>query len=236
MIEHDKKRIIVALDYPSAEQALEFVQLLEPDSCRVKVGFELFVSGGPELVNTLVLRGYEIFLDLKLHDIPNTVAAACRSAATLGVWMLNVHASGGRAMLDAAAEALSEFNTPPKLIAVTVLTSLDDTDMAQLGINRRVQEQVLEMARLAESAGLDGIVCSARESAAMRPMLGKDFLLVTPGIRPQGAVSDDQKRTMTPLEAVNAGSNYLVIGRPITRAPEPMQVVERINNQIGYAG
>jgi orotidine-5'-phosphate decarboxylase len=232
-VEHKDKRIIVALDFPSTVHALKFAQRLDPHSCRLKVGFELFVSAGPELVNTLVMRGYDVFLDLKLHDIPNTVAAACRSAARLGVWMLNVHASGGRVMLEAAVAALSDFEDPPKLIAVTVLTSLDDADLVQQGIHRTVHEQALEMASLAKSTSLDGVVCSAREAALMRRALGDEFLLVTPGIRPQGAAADDQKRIMTPVEAVSEGSDFLVVGRPITRAPDPMHVVETINSEIG---
>ena len=234
-VDHKEKRVVVALDFPSAEQALDCVQRLDPHSCRLKVGFELFISGGPDLVKTLASRGHEVFLDLKLHDIPNTVAAACRSAARLGVWMLNVHAAGGRAMLEAARDALAGLDSPPKLIAVTVLTSLDDADLNQVGIQRTVHEQALAMARLAKSTGLDGVVCSAREVSILRQALGDEFLLITPGIRPQGASMDDQKRIMTPAEAVSLGSDYLVIGRPITRAPDPLVVVEKINSQIETA-
>lgn len=234
-IDRKEKRVVIALDFPSSQRALEFVQLLDPKSCRLKVGFELFISGGPELVRAVVSQGYDVFLDLKLHDIPNTVAAACRAAAGLGVWMLNIHATGGRAMLVAAKEALAGLEHRPKLIAVTVLTSLDDADLIELGIQSGTQEQALNMARLANSIGLDGVVCSAREASKMRRALGDEFLLVTPGIRPQGAASDDQKRIVTPEEAVREGADYLVIGRPITRASDPMAVVYGINHQLAIS-
>jgi orotidine-5'-phosphate decarboxylase len=233
MIKHSfQKRIIVALDFPNSQEALQFVEHLDPELCRLKVGFELFVSAGPELLKILHNKGFDIFLDLKLHDIPNTVAAACRSAARLGVWMINVHASGGRDMLEAARDALVPMINAPKLIAVTVLTSLADDDLLDIGVQRKVQEQTLGLAELARATGLDGVVCSAQETSLLRQNLGDKFLLVTPGIRPRGVISDDQKRVMTPTEAVNLGSDYLVIGRPITQAADPMAVIFSINSQI----
>lgn len=226
------RRLIVALDFPSAQQALQFVKQLDPNSCRLKVGFELFISAGPSLVEALVDQGFEVFLDLKLHDIPNTVAAACRAAARLGVWMLNVHASGGRRMLEAAKDALAGVDSAPLLIAVTVLTSLDDRDLGQIGVERSVQDQTLDLAALAQSAGFDGVVCSAHETRILRQNLGDELVLVTPGIRPDEGLSDDQKRITTPAEALRMGSDYLVIGRPITQASDPGTVISRINAQI----
>jgi len=227
------KRIIVALDFPNAQDALQFVQQLDPEFCRLKVGFELFVSAGPELVKMLHNKGFDIFLDLKLHDIPNTVAAACRAAASLGVWMLNVHAAGGRDMLEAAKKALAPMEKDaPKLIAVTVLTSLADNDLLDIGVQRKVSEQALRLAKLADAAGLDGVVCSAQEAPLLRQKLGDKFVLVTPGIRLQDDASHDQKRVMTPIEAVKSGSDYLVIGRPITQAADPMAVIRSTNTLI----
>lgn len=226
-------RLIVALDFANAQQALQFVEQLDPDSCRLKVGFELFVSAGPSLVEALVKQGFKVFLDLKLHDIPNTVAAACRAAARLGVWMLNVHASGGRSMLEAAKNAMAGVDSAPLLIAVTVLTSLDDRDLGQIGIERSVQDQTLGLAALAQSVGIDGVVCSAHEAQFLRQNLGDEFVLVTPGIRLHESSSDDQKRIMTPVEALRMGSDYLVIGRPITQAVDPRTAVRMINAKIG---
>ncbi|MCP4409756.1 MAG: orotidine-5'-phosphate decarboxylase [Gammaproteobacteria bacterium] len=226
-------RLIIALDFANAQQALQFVEQLDPNSCRLKVGFELFVSAGPSLVEALVKQGFKVFLDLKLHDIPNTVAAACRAAARLGVWMLNVHASGGRSMLEAAKDALAGVDSAPLLIAVTVLTSLDDRDLGQIGIERSVQEQTLGLAALAQSVGIDGVVCSAHEAQFLRQNLGDEFVLVTPGIRLHESSSDDQKRIMTPVEALRMGSDYLVIGRPITQAADPGTAVRMINAKIG---
>lgn len=226
-------RVIVALDFASASEALQFVERLEPGSCRVKVGFELFVAAGPGLIEELTRRGFEIFLDLKFHDIPNTVASVCRVAADLGVWMMNVHASGGSAMLHAAREALEAKAHRPHLIAVTVLTSMDRTDLAGLGIEREPGEQALMLAGLAADAGLDGVVCSAQEAAQMRKQFGEEFLLVTPGIRPASAAAGDQKRVMTPVDAIQAGSSYLVIGRPITQAADPSAVLATINKELG---
>ncbi|RMG59851.1 MAG: orotidine-5'-phosphate decarboxylase [Gammaproteobacteria bacterium] len=223
-------RTIVALDFPDAARALEFVAGLDPSLCRLKVGFELFVAAGPALVEQLVERGYSVFLDLKFHDIPNTVAAACRAAAMLGVWMINLHASGGRRMMEAAREALHDVPDAPLLIGVTVLTSMDARDLAELGIRRDPAEQALFLAGLARDCGLDGVVCSAREAERMKAELGKDFLLVTPGIRPVGSDAGDQRRIVTPEEAFRMGSDYLVVGRPVTGAENPVEVLHGIES------
>ena len=227
-----KKPVIVALDFSDSRQTLGFVEQLDPKLCRVKVGFELFVSSGPDLVRNLVAQGFDIFLDLKFHDIPNTVAAACAAASELGVWMLNIHATGGRTMMEVAKQAVSNTQNRPNIIGVSVLTSLADDDLKKIGISRSVTEQVQELASLAKAAGLDGVVCSGQEASILRASLGEDFLLVTPGIRPRGYGSDDQKRIMDPVEAVKAGANYLVIGRPITQASRPMEVLRAVNDQI----
>lgn len=225
-------KVIVALDFASAGEALAFVDKVDPASCRLKIGFELYVAAGPSLVETLVRRGFDVFLDLKFHDIPNTVASACRVAAGLGAWMMNVHASGGLAMMQAAREAIEGAGRRPYLIAVTVLTSMDREDLAALGIDRSPAEQALLLAGLTQSAGLDGVVCSAQEAAAMRDRYGDAFLRVTPGIRPASAEVGDQKRVMTPTAAVRAGASHLVIGRPITRAEEPQAVLDGINREL----
>ncbi|WP_018954043.1 orotidine-5'-phosphate decarboxylase [Thioalkalivibrio sulfidiphilus] len=225
-------RIIVALDFPDAGQALEFTARLDPDACRLKVGFELFVSAGPALVEKLVAAGFDVFLDLKFHDIPNTVASACRAASQLGVWMMNVHASGGGRMLQAAREALEGQSHRPRLIAVTVLTSMDERDLDELGLGKDVGRLAEALAGLTAASGLDGVVCSASEAPMLRQRHGEDFLLVTPGIRPRSAEQDDQRRVMTPAEAIRAGSSYLVVGRPITRAEAPMEVLEAMNAEI----
>lgn len=225
-------RVIVALDFPDARAARAFVEPLTPSQCRLKVGFELFVSEGPALVAHLVERGFDVFLDLKFHDIPNTVAAACRAAAGLGVWMVNVHASGGRVMMSRAREAVDASAHRPKIIAVTVLTSMDDTDLAGIGVTRPAAAQAVELARLTHDCGLDGVVCSAAEAGQMRSACGEDFLLVTPGIRPGGSEQGDQKRIMTPSSAVEAGADYLVIGRPITQATDPVAMLESINAEL----
>lgn len=228
---HDPK-IIVALDYASAAEASALVARLEPALCRVKVGKELFTAAGPAFVDRLVSTGFGVFLDLKFHDIPNTVAAACRAAASLGVWMLNVHALGGRAMLAAAHEAVTAGAHQPKLIAVTVLTSMGAGDLAEVGVSGTPAEAVLRLARLSRDCRLDGVVCSAREASTLRADCGSDFLLVTPGIRPASAEVGDQVRIATPADAVRDGANYLVVGRPITQAPDPLRVLEQINNEI----
>ncbi|WP_455379766.1 orotidine-5'-phosphate decarboxylase [Acidihalobacter prosperus] len=229
-------RVIVALDYPDEASALRLVELLDPELCRLKVGFELFVSAGPALVENLAIRGFDVFLDLKFHDIPNTVASACRAAANLGVWMLNVHASGGIAMMSAAREALASLSSPPLLIAVTVLTSLDNSDLKAVGVDRTGEEQVIELARLAESCGLDGVVCSGTEAKPLRNHMGDDFILVTPGIRLQENTNDDQKRVLTPEDAIRAGSDFLVIGRTITRTSNPLSQLRLIDAQIRSTG
>jgi orotidine-5'-phosphate decarboxylase len=228
----NKKRIIVALDAPEADAALALAARLDPRVCRVKVGEELFVAAGPAVVERLQERGFEIFLDLKFHDIPNTVAGACRSAARLGVWMMNVHASGGEAMLRAAREALESVARPPLLIAVTILTSVSQSDFAAAGFSGSVAEAVERLARLARTCGLDGVVCSAREAPLVRHAVGDDFTLVTPGIRLPGDALDDQARLVTPVEAVRLGADYLVIGRSIARAADPAAVLESIRASL----
>lgn len=229
----DDPRVIVALDFASGDDALAFARGLSPGSCRVKVGKELFVSAGPALVESLHRAGFEVFLDLKFHDIPNTVAQACLAAARLGVWMMNVHASGGSRMMRAAREILERVEARPKLVAVTVLTSLEDQDLAEIGMtSTTAAEAALRLARLAAESGLDGVVCSAREVPILRNALGSGFLLVTPGIRPAGADIDDQARIATPSMAIREGASYLVIGRPITRAADPRRALEDIRKEI----
>jgi orotidine-5'-phosphate decarboxylase len=225
-------RVIVALDFPDAKGALALAQRLDPKQCRVKVGKELYTAAGPSLVEQLQRAGFGVFLDLKYHDIPNTVAGACTAAARLGVWMINVHALGGRAMMAAAREAVAKAGKPPKLVAVTLLTSMGSADMADVGITGGPEDAVARLARLAQSCGLDGVVCSPQEAAALRRQCGKDFLLVTPGTRPADSGQDDQQRVATPREAVAAGADYLVIGRPITRAPDPIAALRAIHAEI----
>ena len=233
--EHTQKenpRIIVALDYANAEDALNMADKLDPESCRLKVGKELFTREGPSIVEQLIKKDFDIFLDLKYHDIPTTVAKACIAAAELGVWMVNVHASGGKKMMSAAAKALADYGQQkPLLIAVTVLTSMNDQDLAELGINSSVADQVLKLAGLANESNLDGLVCSAKEASALRQQF-PNLSLVTPGIRPKDSATNDQQRIMTPFDALTAGSDYLVIGRPITQASEPMEMVAAIQNEI----
>ncbi len=228
-----ESKIIVALDFPAEAPALALVERLDPARCRLKVGKEMFTRAGPAFVRRLVDSDYEVFLDLKFHDIPNTVAAACDAAADLGVWMMNLHASGGRRMMEAAREQLSQRGDAPLLIAVTVLTSLDAADLEQIGCAGEPEERVLRLARLTRDAGLDGIVCSPREAATVRRQIGDGFTLVTPGVRPASAATGDQKRVMTPADAIAAGANYLVIGRPITAAPDPMAALGAIELEIG---
>lgn len=228
-------KIIIALDYPEAAPALALADRLQPSLCRLKVGKELFVAAGPALVEQLMRRGFEIFLDLKFHDIPNTTAQACKAAAGLGVWMVNVHALGGCKMLEAAREAIETCTHRPRLIAVTLLTSMAQEDLAGIGIDATPAEMVLRLARLARDSGLDGVVCSAQEAALLREHCGGEFCLVTPGIRPAQASLDDQSRVMTPRAALQAGSSYLVIGRPVTRAEDPLQALLAINKEIGAA-
>lgn len=226
-------RVIVALDFADGAQAREFVTRLQPGSCRLKVGKELFTREGPGLVRQLVEQGFDVFLDLKFHDIPNTVARACEAAAALGVWMVNVHASGGSKMMVAAREALDQApGRRPLLIAVTVLTSMGDDDLRELGLEAEPQEQVSRLAALAKTSGLDGVVCSPREAAELRSQMGPNFCLVTPGVRPRGASMDDQTRVLTPADAIRGGADYLVIGRPVTQAPDPLAALAAINAEI----
>ena len=225
--------VVVALDYPSAEPALELAARLSPELCRLKVGKELFTRSGPGLVEQLQQGGFEVFLDLKYHDIPNTVAAAVRAAAELGVWMVNVHASGGRRMMEAAAEALQGFSRRPLLIAVTVLTSMSDDDLRELGYTESAQQRVLRLAALAADCALDGVVCSAQEATALRQARGGEFCLVTPGIRLAGDAAGDQRRVLTPADAIAAGADYLVIGRSITGAADPLAALQRVHRELG---
>lgn len=225
-------RIIVALDYARAEDALQLVARLDPAMCRLKVGKELFTAAGPQLVETLVARGFGVFLDLKFHDIPTTTARACEAASRLGVWMLNVHASGGMDMMRAAREGVQKSGRQPLLIAVTVLTSMDQAALAQIGVRGSVEAQVLNLATLAQCSGLDGVVCSGQEAELLRAHLGPDFCLVTPGIRPRSAGLDDQSRVLTPAQAIASGASYLVIGRPITRAPDPLLALQAIHQEL----
>ncbi len=231
----DNKRIIVPLDTPRLADALALAARLDPKLCRVKIGKELFVAAGPEAVSRVHERGFEVFLDLKFHDIPHTVAGACRSAARLGVWMMNVHASGGEAMMRAAREAVDSVARPPMLIAVTVLTSLTGPELEHVGLAGSVMENVERLARLARACGLDGVVCSAQEAAQVRQATGADFTLVTPGIRLAADAPDDQARVVTPREAVRLGADYLVIGRPITGAPDPAATLQSIRDSLDEA-
>jgi orotidine-5'-phosphate decarboxylase len=227
-----ESRVIVALDYPEAAPALALAARLDPRLCRVKVGKELYTAAGPALVGKLREAGFEIFLDLKYHDIPNTAAAACAAAADLGVWMVNVHALGGRAMMSAAREALDKRPRRPRLVAVTVLTSMGAAEMKDVGLAGDAEEAVLRLARLAEGCGLDGVVCSPQEAPALRARLGESFLLVTPGVRPATAAKEDQQRVATPRQALAGGADYLVIGRPITRASDPPAALRAILDEI----
>lgn len=226
-------KVVIALDFDVKKEALDFVDKIDPSQCRIKVGKEMFTYFGPEFVRTLVAKKFDVFLDLKFHDIPNTVAKACIAAADLGVWMVNVHASGGEKMMSYAKDALLQFGSDkPHLIAVTVLTSMDQHQLKQIGINSTPMEHVLKLASLTKQAGLDGVVCSAQEAEVLKQTLGKDFMLVTPGIRPIGSDVGDQKRVMTPQEAIRVGVDYMVIGRPITQAADPVAALKSINASI----
>lgn len=227
--------IVVALDYDNASDAIALADRLNPSQCRLKVGKELFTSAGPSVVEALMKRDFDVFLDLKFHDIPNTCAKAVKAAAELGVWMVNVHACGGQRMMEAARNELENFTAPPLLIAVTVLTSMDADDLAGLGVTVSPQEQVLKLAKLAQNSGMDGVVCSAQEASVMRDQAGSDFCLVTPGIRPAGSAANDQRRIVTPQQALAWGSHYLVIGRPITQAENPAEACASILNDISAA-
>lgn len=222
-------KIIVALDYADSGGALKLVTRLDPALCRLKVGKELFTSAGPLFVESLARANFGVFLDLKFHDIPNTVAKACTAASNLGIWMLNVHASGGAEMMQAAKQAVDATSTKPLLIAVTVLTSMNQQTLNQIGIQTDIASHVLNLATLTKEAGLDGVVCSALEAEILRTKLGGDFCLVTPGIRPTNANKDDQTRIVTPKDALAMGSSYLVIGRPITQAVDPLKALEAIH-------
>jgi len=237
MINPSDPRVVVALDFAHPARALALMDRLDPATCALKVGKEMFVVAGPEPVRWMIERGFRVFLDLKFHDIPNTVAQACAAATRLGVWMLNVHAAGGRTMLaaarDAVAKAAAEQGRPrPLLIAVTVLTSLGDADLREVGVADTAAHQALTLARLTAACGLDGVVCSAVEAPALRAALGPSFTLVTPGIRPAGSSRDDQTRIITPEAAVANGADYLVIGRPITQAADPLAALNAINSSI----
>ena len=228
----DDASVIVALDYPDAKSAMTLVEKLEPSLCKLKVGKELFTAEGPAFIRDLVKKDFKVFLDLKFHDIPNTVASACAVAADLGVWMMNVHASGGRKMMETASNRLASFSHRPLLIGVTILTSLSEQEINEIGYSGTPEENVIRLASLAESSGLDGIVCSPLEASPVRRELSDNFLLVTPGVRPSFASTDDQKRIMTPSDALKAGANYLVIGRPITAAEDPLKNLMLINEEI----
>jgi orotidine-5'-phosphate decarboxylase len=238
MIHSVDPKIIIALDYSDEKSALAMVKQLSPELCRIKIGKELFVSTGPALVEKVANMGFDIFLDLKFHDIPNTVAGACRAAANLGVWMVNVHASGGIKMMQAASESIANSSHKPLLIAVTILTSLDEDALQEIGYHRDAQQQVLHLAKMSQDSGLDGVVCSPLEAQSIRAETSslentnKDFILVTPGVRPKGSNSNDQSRIMTPKQALEAGSNYLVIGRPITASENPLQSLQQIALEI----
>jgi orotidine-5'-phosphate decarboxylase len=225
-------RVIVALDFPAASEALAFAERVTPEQCRLKVGFELFTSAGPAVVEALVKKGFDVFLDLKYHDIPHTVASACAAAARIGVWMINVHALGGRRMLVAARESLEKVAQRPLLIGVTVLTSHSASDLGEIGLVADPTAQAVRLARLVQESGLDGVVCSAQEAPRLRAEHGADFCLVTPGIRPAGSARGDQERVVTPADAVRQGAHYLVIGRPITQAAEPLAVLAAINREL----
>lgn len=228
-------RIIVALDMADGEQAAAMAARLDPNLCRLKVGKELFTAAGPALLEQLRARGFEIFLDLKFHDIPNTVAGACRAAAELGVWMINVHALGGRRMLEAAREAVDHHSGPrPMVAAVTILTSMSREDMAEVGLTGDPTYQVVRLAKLAQQSGMDGVVCSAHEAPMLRENHGPEFVLVTPGIRPAGTDAGDQRRVMTPKAALEAGSDFLVVGRPVTRAEDPMAVLQQLQAEVAH--
>ncbi len=225
-------RVIVALDYPDAGTARAFVQRVTPALCRLKVGMELFTAAGPDLVSHLVSSGFDVFLDLKYHDIPTTVARACTQAAGLGVWMIDVHTLGGSRMLAAGREAIDRSSHRPLLVGVTLLTSHGDDDLAEIGLERGMERQVERLAGIAREAHLDGVVCSPREASRLRRRFGREFLLVTPGVRQSADARDDQRRALTPAEAVADGADYLVIGRPVTRAPDPVAALNAIHREI----
>ena len=225
-------KIVIALDYANPQDAINFVEKLDPKLCRLKVGKELFTAAGPQLIEKLISKDFSVFLDLKFHDIPTTVSKACEAASRLGVWMLNVHASGGAAMMEAAREGVERSCQNPLLIAVTVLTSMNQKMLNEVGVAGSVADQVLRLAQLTKKSGLNGVVCSAQEASVLRNALGKEFCLVTPGIRPLDASLDDQSRVVTPKKALELGSSYLVIGRPITQSATPLETLIKINQEI----
>jgi len=227
--------LIIALDYPSLDAALCMADRLDPERCRLKVGKELFTRSGPNVLEALHGRGFEVFLDLKFHDIPNTVAAAVQAAAELGVWMVNVHAPGGERMMGAARQRLDDNGLKTHLIAVTVLTSMTGDELAATGVQGSLDEHVERLARLAQASGMDGVVCSAQEAASLKQTCGEAFLKVTPGIRPSFAQAGDQRRIMTPNDAMAAGSTHLVVGRPVTQAEDPMAALEAIEAELAGA-
>jgi orotidine-5'-phosphate decarboxylase len=228
-------KIVIALDYAQPQDALTFTKRLDPTLCRLKVGKELFTTGGPQLVDALIAKDFDVFLDLKFHDIPSTVSKACEAASRLGVWMLNIHASGGQAMMEAAREGVERSGRNPILIAVTVLTSMNQATLNQLGVAGSVEDHVLRLAKLTKASGLDGVVCSAQEARKLRDNFGQDFCLVTPGIRPADASLDDQSRVVTPRQALDLGSSYLVIGRPITQSASPLETLKKIHQEISLS-
>ena len=230
---NQEARVIVALDFDDADKAMAMVDQLDPAACKLKVGKEMFTLFGPEFVKSLIAKGFDIFLDLKFHDIPNTVAKACKAAAEMGVWMVNVHASGGMEMMKAAKNAIAGSSHPQtKLIAVTVLTSMDQAQLNDVVPEVSPAEQVKKLAQLTADSGLDGVVCSAKEAVMLRETHNDEFLLVTPGIRPAGADVGDQKRVMTPVDAIDAGVSYLVMGRPITQAENPLAALQSVNQSL----
>ena len=230
---NQEARVIVALDFDDADKAMALVDQLDPGACKLKVGKEMFTLFGPEFVKSLIAKGFDIFLDLKFHDIPNTVAKACKAAAEMGVWMVNVHASGGMEMMKAAKNAIASSSHPQtKLIAVTVLTSMDQAQLNDVVPEVSPAEQVKKLAQLTADSGLDGVVCSAKEAVMLRETHNDEFLLVTPGIRPAGADVGDQKRVMTPVDAIDAGVSYLVMGRPITQAENPLAALQSVNQSL----
>ncbi len=229
---NSSSRVIVAMDFDNQQSALQLAEQLDPSQCRLKVGKELFTVAGPQLVKALVERNFDVFLDLKFHDIPNTTAKAVGAAADLGVWMTNVHACGGSRMMEAAQHSLQQSGSEMLLIAVTVLTSMEQSDLQQIGIQRDPQEQVLHLAQLAKNAGLQGVVCSAQEASSLKAQLGEEFKLVTPGIRLADSAADDQRRIVSPVDAIALGSDYLVIGRPITQSADPLATLNQINQSL----
>ena len=228
-----ENKIIVALDFDSSSRALNFVDNLDPKLCRLKIGKELFTAAGPNLVEAMIEKEFDVFLDLKFHDIPNTVASAVQVAADLGVWMLNVHISGGSTMMQSAKDAiLSHRDRKPILIGVTVLTSISSAELSEIGINNNLKDHVVKLAKLAYQSGLDGVVCSAEEAKLLRNSMPTDFILVTPGIRREQDAAGDQKRVITPSQAIRNGSDYLVVGRPITQAASPIAALAAFNSEI----